>query len=673
MSTPRPPRQTLALLVLLLPLAVVLWLGDRLLVERERIATRALEARMDADLNTLILATRPRQILRRHFGALFAELDRQGFSRAAVTQARRRPPELLRTEVVAFTPEGSLVIPPWSRCSARFVIQKLWNEIGVVHSDEKSQKMFRAVFGPTWTIFDADDNPGFPYPIGLGEADGGFVWQRGSGKSGLIMHCPSYPNVWSCIGQALARTRASGFIGVYSPESGAAFGHGSAWPYWQSDIARAAAGGGGSLVAGGHLCRVVRDPTGLWLLRAHPISRVDQTGWRWAWALAIGGLILCIGAGWWRRAAGATTPLGVGQRLTSLLLLSAAIPLVLLVSLALGSLRERAVVLERVVADETVARLRTLDSRFTRHHRKLERLWYRVTQHPAVLTGDGPALDAMQQRLDERHWMGRLEVRTINGDVMWSTDSTTGVFCQMLRPFAKGVLRRYLGFESSGGSDPLEAITTKILTSPRLGLSGVFDRPETTLPLAMGDRYSDWYWSVRHPTASHPAAFTSINLERADLISDFVQHAIPTGTWIYTERLDRWAPTPPAGLAVVTPLAAQALLGRQTAHRDRRRGSDRMLLLAFPSNVLTGYCYYTTASLTEVDRTITRFRNALVLGAALTLALTLLFGNLLGRAILGPIGELRTGVSASKHADSTTDCPTWAATNWARWARHSTR
>jgi len=436
----------------------------------------------------------------------------------------------------------------------------------------------------------------------------------------------------------------SGFTGICNIRTGENLASSDEWPEWKHVISLSALNGGGTIISGERLCRIVRHPDGLWIIRAADISLIIHSQKRvYIWLL---GLFAVLGAiFWWiKKSASPLEALKLSPRILILFLIAVVIPGMLLLCLGLIAFTERSMELEREVHEKNMELMRETDIAFQKRQKSLLAMFRRIKHDPRIYSDNQKKFDELYYPLRNKKLLIRIETRKIDGSLLTTNDVREN-FLQLGNLFSKEVLRRYLNADIPRSNDLLEDFAVAMLLSPRLGMTGIFDHPDLIHPLALGKKGVMWYWDVMAPTITCPMAFVAISQIIDWEIDWFLKSRVDRKIQIYDMKNRLWYPKPPANESI-SALVAQALLGMRAVRQVFRMDGKLFLASAYPSLAMKGYCYLTCTSLEDARRKVDRLRHWLTAGAILIFLMAFLYSRILSSSIMTPIEHISSGIIA---------------------------
>ncbi len=636
-----------------LPILVPLVTLERYLAARQEEQLTALGKRLEQDLSLFRLEMEPREVFLRGFTRLFRRLARAGFTSMAVTTAPEMISRKLGAQTVAFSPDGRGHPLPWSHPVARFVVERLWEDLLARTYHPQRDKMYRTLLGPRFLIWDVWSRAGYPLDIGTGKGEGYMIWRRNGPRSGLLSFFPARPPAFDMVSDALPHLPQPGFWAAFDPAHRRIVQRGLPPREWRQGVQQAILRKMEGFAGPTHLFRLQRHPEGFWMVRALPWKEADHGPWRralWWMALLLPPLIFRT---WYAPSRLPLERLSIVPRTILLFGMTVLMPASLLLGMGLASFRERALTLERQAFDQGVARLRALDQGYQRFLDRLLAFDRRIRDHPVVSGPDGKRVTRLANRFRDREFASRFETRNAQGEFIGRMQTTETTTLYLTTMFAKEVLRRFLGSVIPYEDQASETFSRQVLQSALIGFAGIFDQPDTLLSMDFDRQNSIWYYDIRSPTADRPMAYLLIIHQTYSLHETFLKTALGSETHAFQDRHRRWFPGKPPH-PVLAVLAAESLYGRRTARRvialpDGRPG----LAIAYPSSQLGGYVFTTVADLSGLAQGERQLRRLLAASLSLLALLAVTYASFLAEGLIRPVQELAGAVAALERRDFT--------------------
>ncbi|MBF0544147.1 MAG: SpoIIE family protein phosphatase [Candidatus Riflebacteria bacterium] len=645
-----------SLLVMILPIFAPIFFLDRFFIEEETDTIHSIEARLERELQVFMFESDPKEVFFKSFYKLFRHLEKKGFTSEAFKGTSGLIPDFLSAQVCGFTSDGTLIIPEGMNCSSKYVVKKLWEDFlyNTALWEQKKLKMFRALFGSQFITPDARDEEGLFHSIGPGSTDGAMIWHKSIGKSGLLSFLPEFPSPLLTITNVLKSVSRKKKFYVFDPGTNYFFGNGNLKESFKRELIKSSLKGGGTFFDGKYFCRSVRHPSGLWVMRAVPFVNRNL---HFRMTIRFIGLLFFLLICFWTNRIGTTvlSVLKISPRILILFVLAVAVPALLLISLGIASFKERETILKQQVYEKDLEKLRDADSAYQKHQERLVNMFRRFKKRLGEIGDSEKEFSKIYYPLRLKEEIATLVSFAIDGSII-NSDERGNNFEKMLSVFAKETIKKYHKVKVPSSGESFETFAKNLLLSSRIGISGIFDRPDSVFPMALGKKYVSFYWDIVRPTEkSKMACLISSQLRMWDL-KFFLSKSLPAGVIAFDNTLRKWSPGFPP-IYGMKALAAQALLGNRAVSQIFQYKGTFVLATAFPSLALPAFCYLTFSDLKEVSTWVATFRNFLILGAILTVVLAVLSSMMLSGAILKPIYHLSKGIEAHEKKNLTFKVP----------------
>ncbi len=652
------PRALSFLLILVLPILFLSWAVDRAFLEQEgEVVTRQAET-LDRHLALALFSSSVKERFARAFSSFFRRLSRRGFRKDSYDGSRFPFPAILDSRVAFFSTDGELQLVPGVNLESRYAISRLWEELVSGEQVSRFGLLYQEIFGKRFSVDLIKRRPGIPIEIGPGNGDGYLIWKRGKGKSGLLAYFPRLPDAFENLAdflRGLERVRpgidSSGLAtprGVWALVEPAtrrwmALG-GIGWRNWRGPLLQACRSGQTLFTANDKLCRVIRLPEGIWMLRALPRADDRIRVFRESF-LALAAVIFLIGWGVWQTGAWfrlSGSPLSF--RLSLLFSVAVLIPSGLLFALGVSSFREHSAVLAQEAHDRNLARLEGLDDEVRWRYERMLAFCREIRDHLAKKTGDASFTEKLFKRAVTADRIFYLETRDRDSRIISQCPRDDallvygGIVCSL-------AMERYLGIAPTGTLSPLESMARSVYSSHRLGFADVLDHPDTLNPITVGKERNLSYWDFLSPSPGRKTAYLMTVQSRESDKVQFLNRRLASDVFAFDQSLVRWFPKSPP-VPGLKKLVAQALAGDRSLNGRVEFEGRSLLVSVFPSAALPDVGFLTWCDLGPIDAAIGQARLLFWGSAGFALVLALLIARITSGALLKPIREITSGIQA---------------------------
>lgn len=643
------------LLSMALPILVLFGVRMNLLHEQERAGARQLESRLDREQRLLMFGTVPREKLVRHFLGLFSRLERRGFSPGPGNAQLTLLPGYFEYWVAAFDSSGKLWIPPGGKLESKYLFDKLWKDLQKGFASEQNNRLYRTIFGKRFYFWDLPGSEGLPVEVASRDQEGMVLWKRGKGKSGLVVFSLRPPDPLTNLADSISKASGTGIWAAVDPGTRRRFiasgGRGKPfrkpvrWLLWREVMERSRLQGGGTFLANGHLCRLVRHPDGVWVMRAIPSAGVDTSEKRFQATILACFALLLVSTIWLATGWTPLSSLRLNPRLLTLFTLAVLVPGALLLALGFGWFSQRARILEAEVHTADVARLRQIDGTFRTRQESLLSSFRRINALPVIRRGLASETCKIANTLMSKRLLAHLETRTIDSAIVGRNNGDP-LLDEFVRYLAVVIMHRLIGGPKPDTHGSLvDAMIFGMADSSRLGFAGVQDQPDSLIPLNIGRESTKWYWDVHQPSPLEPIAFFMVAQSVPWDLEVFLESSIPPGCFAYQQSRRRWFPSVPP-MPGFEGVIAGAMMGRQSEWRRASSDGKPFLMTAYPSVSIPGICYLTWTDMSGSKQHLETLRGVFGGAVLLLLLVALLVARQVARSLMAPIREISAGIAA---------------------------
>ncbi|MBF0499444.1 MAG: PP2C family protein-serine/threonine phosphatase [Candidatus Riflebacteria bacterium] len=642
------------ILLMVLPVVAPFFVAQRLYIDREIDGAMRLEERLEREISRRLFAGATRERLARCFQRLYDATEKANFEsgKPGGISSFAFPwiPVEFEAQTAIFRSDDTLWTPPGKTLDSRYVLTRFWKDLGRGACTASDERLYKSLFGNRFIFKRFLENPGVPVSIVPGNLDGYVVWRRRPAGGGLLVFLSRLPDPFLNLVGSISHSRYKGVWVVVDPGKRHIWSRGGNRHIWRDIIEEARLRGGGSFLALGFLCRLVRQSDGLWLMHGRSVERLSTKIPRDRLAVFSLLALIFLSVVWLKTG---WTPVA-GQRLTPSIIiffiLAVLVPGGLMIGLGDASLRERAKVLEEEVHTADVARLRFVDRLYGQRCEELVTFYRRIRDLPAMRLTDEPRASGIACELNRKGLVTHLETRTFDNTLVASHKGDPRL-CNFVAFFSDEIMHRYLGKKVAPPSTPIGSLLRDMMGSPRLGFVSILEQPDVPIPLYIGTEDNNWYWDVRTPTASESIAYFMIAQSEPWNKDRFLEKSILPGVFVYDISRRRWCPGVPH-FPDADGLVAEALMGRHTARGAvSLAGGRRLLLTAYPGTSLGGVCYITASDASPVQQEMEMTRRLYRFVWLLALGLALLAARIVSGALLLPISSITAGIEALDRGD----------------------
>ncbi|MBF0544701.1 MAG: SpoIIE family protein phosphatase [Candidatus Riflebacteria bacterium] len=634
--------------LLVFPILIPLGVLDRMIEQKIEDSIQKIEVKLEKDLELFIFETDPQEIFFKSFQQLFENLKNSDFNPEKSSGKSDIAATLPNSQTCAFTPTGQLFVPYGKTFSAKFVARNLWGDLlglpeQTTQTPEQRLKMYRALFGTEFTLFEVQNDEGLFREIGPGKTDGAFIWKRFNNQGGLLSFISEFPSVFETMKNVIENTRRKTSIFIYDPSSNKFLQHGLSWFGWKRAMKKCVVQGGGAFIDNGNLCRVISHPQGLWLMEFEPVSKHLAPPERFIIRF-IGLAIIASALFWWFKSdVSPFFSLKISPRILCIFLMSMFLPTVILLTLGFAFYKNKASILEEQVHEKNIEKLRMIDSVFPKHQAMVLNMFRDVRNQMINKVKNQSDFNEIFVSFRYKNYLVHATTFDQRGQVAFSNmgKAATGIKIG----FYDIALNRYSNTKIPTSTNPLAMLSTNLYRSPRFGFCTTMDRPDSLNHINIGPKDFILYWDYSNPREiSKTSLVEIIQFKDWDLDCFFSQN-LASDVYAIGKKHKKWFPNEPP-ITGLKSLTTQALLGNHAIKQTFQLNGSTICASAFPSNSIPGYCYLTYSDLTEINSRVAGFRTLLICTAFIAIILSLLFSRMFSSSMINPLNELSLGIKA---------------------------